>query len=159
MAKKPKSKSSSGTIALNRKARHEFTIEDHFEAGLALEGWEVKSLRDNRVTMSESYVQVHKGELWWYGAHITPLLSASTHVHPDNTRHRKLLMHRLEIDKLIGQVERKGYALIPLALYWSHGRAKLDVGLARGKKDHDKRAASKDRDWQRDKERILKHGR
>jgi SsrA-binding protein len=152
-------KSSPNTIALNRKARHEFSIEENFEAGLALTGWEVKSLRAGRVQMGESYVLVKDGELWWFGGHITPLTSASTHVIADPTRTRKLLMHRSEIDRLIGQVERKGYTLVPLALYWSHGRAKLDVGVAKGKKAHDKRATDKERDWKREKERVMKHNR
>jgi SsrA-binding protein len=152
-------KTSPNTIALNRKARHEFSIEENFEAGLALMGWEVKSLRAGRVQMGESYVLVKDGELWWFGGHITPLTSASTHVVTDPTRTRKLLMHRMEIDRLIGQVERKGYTLVPLALYWSHGRAKLDVGVAKGKKAHDKRATDKERDWKREKERVMKHNR
>ncbi len=152
-------KSSPNTIALNRKARHEFSIEENFEAGLALTGWEVKSMRAGRVQMGESYVLVKDGELWWFGGHITPLTSASTHVVADPTRTRKLLMHRSEIDRLIGQVERKGYTLVPLTLYWSHGRAKLDVGVAKGKKAHDKRATDKERDWKREKERVMKHNR
>jgi SsrA-binding protein len=152
-------KTSPNTIALNRKARHEYSIEENFEAGLVLTGWEVKSLRAGRVQMGESYVLVKDGELWWFGGHITPLTSASTHVITDPTRTRKLLMHRTEIDRLIGQVERKGYTLVPLALYWSHGRAKLDVGLAKGKKEHDKRTADKDRDWRREKDRVMKHNR
>ena len=150
-------KTSSSTIAVNRKARHEYTIEDTFEAGLALTGWEVKSLRASRVQMGESYVLVKEGELWWFGGHITPLASASTHVIADPTRTRKLLMHRTEIDRLTGQVERKGYTLVPLSLYWKHGRAKLDVGIAKGKKEHDKRAADRERDWKREKERVMKH--
>jgi SsrA-binding protein len=159
MAKKSKKKPASNTIALNRKARHHYSIEDNYEAGLSLQGWEVKSLREGRVSMDESYVQVKNGELWWFGGHITPLLSASTHITTDATRSRKLLMHAVEIYRLIGQVERKGYTLVPLALYWKHGRAKLDIGLAKGKKEHDKRSTDKDRDWQREKERTLKHSR
>ncbi len=159
MAKKNKKKSSSSTIALNRKARHDYTIEDNYEAGIVLEGWEVKSLRDGRGQMDESYVLVKDGELWWFGGHITPMISASTHIKTEPRRSRKLLMHGKEIDRLIGQVERKGYTLVPLALYWKKGRVKLDVGLAKGKKAHDKRAVDKERDWKRDKERILKHNR
>jgi SsrA-binding protein len=159
MSKQSKKKPASNTIALNRKVRHDYYIEDHYEAGLSLEGWEVKSLRAGRVSMDESYVQVHKGELWWFGGHISPLLSASTHITPDNTRSRKLLMNKIEINRLIGQVDRKGYTLVPLALYWKHGRVKLDVGLAKGKKDYDKRASDKDRDWKREKERTMKHSR
>jgi SsrA-binding protein len=158
MSKKTK-KTPSSTIALNRKARHDYAIEDNFEAGLALMGWEVKSLREGRVQISESYVLIRNDELWWLGGLITPLVSASTHVKADPTRTRKLLMHRKEIDRLIGQVERKGYTLIPLALYWKNGRVKFDIGLAKGKKAHDKRAAEKGRDWKREKERIMKHNR
>jgi SsrA-binding protein len=157
MAKKKKTPPNQ--IAVNRKARHDYSIEDNFEAGLSLMGWEVKSLRAGRISMAESYILVKDNELWWFGGHISPLISASTHVNADPTRTRKLLMHRNEIDRLIGQVERKGYALVPLALYWKHGRVKLDIGLAKGKKSHDKRASDKEKDWKRDKERIMKHGR
>ena len=157
MAKKKKTPSSQ--IAVNRKARHEYSIEENFEAGLSLMGWEVKSLRAGRISMAESYILVKDNELWWFGGHNSPLISASTHVNADPTRTRKLLMHRNQIDRLIGQVERKGYALVPLALYWKHGRVKLDIGLAKGKKSHDKRASDKEKDWKRDKERIMKHGR
>jgi SsrA-binding protein len=143
-------------IAENRKARHDFFIEDDFEAGLALEGWEVKSLRAGRANLTESYAILKGGEAWLMGAHISPLPSASTHVRADPTRTRKLLLHRRELDKLIGAVERKGYTLVPLSLYWQRGRTKLRLGLAKGKKQHDKRAADKDRDWKRQKERILK---
>ncbi|MDH5471960.1 MAG: SsrA-binding protein SmpB [Gammaproteobacteria bacterium] len=160
MAKNKKtSKAPSSTIALNKKARHDFSIEDKFEAGLVLQGWEVKSLRDGRVQINDTYVMVKDGEIWWLGGQITPLLSASTHVHPEPTRSRKLLLNRREIDKLIGAVERKGYTLVPLAMYWKKGRAKLEIGLAKGKKAHDKRATEKDRDWNREKQRILKHGK
>ena len=143
-------------IAVNKKARYNYFIEDTFEAGIALEGWEVKSLRDRRAQLTESYVHVRNGEAWLFGAHISPLHTASSHVRPDPTRTRKLLLHRSELDRLIGAVERKGYTLIPLNLHWSHGRAKLDIGLAKGKKQHDKRATQKDRDWQRQKARIIK---
>ena len=146
----------SNVIAANRRARHDYFIEERLEAGLALEGWEVKSLRDGRAQLTESYVNIRNGEAWLVGAHFSPLRSTSTHVHADPTRSRKLLLHRAELDRLVGAVERKGYALVPLDLHWSKGRAKLAVGLARGKKQHDKRAASKDRDWARQKERILK---
>jgi len=157
MAKKKKTPSNQ--IAVNRKVRHDYSIEENFEAGVSLMGWEVKSLRAGRISMGESYILVKDNELWWFGGHISPLSSASTHVNTDPTRTRKLLMHRTEIDRLIGQVERKGYTLVPLALYWKHGRVKLDIGLAKGKKSHDKRASDKERDWKRDKERILKHNR
>jgi SsrA-binding protein len=157
MAKK-KPKSPSSTIALNKKARHDYHIEERFEAGMALEGWEVKSMRAGRVQLKESHVSIHNGELYLLGAHISPLASASTHVQADPTRRRKLLMHRSEISKLIGAVERRGYTLVPLALYWKRGRAKLEIALARGKKAHDKRASIKERDWKREQARVLKRG-
>lgn len=156
MGKKKDSPSPSSTIALNKKARHDYHIEERFEAGLALEGWEVKSLRAGRAQLKESYVIIRDGELYLFGAHFSPLASASTHVQPDPTRSRKLLLHRDEIHRLIGAVERKGYTLVPLALYWKRGRAKLEIALARGKKLHDKRAAIKERDWQREQRRLLK---
>ncbi len=149
-------KRGAATIALNKKARHDFFIEERFEAGLALEGWEVKGLRAGRAQLMESYVVIRDAQAWLLGAHISPLASASTHISPDPTRTRKLLLHRNQLDKLIGAVERRGYALVPTALYWKNGRAKLEVGLARGKKQSDKRAAERQRDWQRDKQRLLK---
>ncbi len=144
-------------IAKNKKAAYNYFIEERFEAGLALEGWEVKSLRAGKAQLSEAYVTLRDGEVWLFGAHVTPLSSASSHVDADPTRTRKLLMHRREIDRLTGLVERRGFTLVPLELYWKQGRAKLAVGLARGKRKRDKRAAEKDRDWARDKARILKH--
>ncbi len=157
MSKQKKSATTDSRIAQNKRARHDYFIEDTYEAGLQLEGWEVKSLRAGRAQITESYVHVRDGEGWLIGAHISPLNTASTHVSPDPTRTRKLLLHRNELDRLIGAVERKGYTLVPLNLHWSRGRAKLDIGLAKGKKQSDKRAAVKDRDWQRQKARILKH--
>ena len=154
---KPK-KSTSNTIATNKKARFDFFIEEDFEAGIALEGWEVKSMRAGRVQLKESYVAIHQGELYLHGAHISPLTSASTHVNADPVRRRKLLMKRFEISRLIGQVERAGFTLGPLDLYWMRGRAKLKIGLARGKKQHDKRASIKERDWKREQQRVLKGG-
>lgn len=151
-----KSTTGTSTIALNKKARHDFFIEDRYEAGLVLEGWEVKSLRGGHVQLKESYVLIKNGEAWLLGAHISPLATASTHIHPDPTRTRKLLLHAEELHKLIGAVERRGYTLVPLAMYWKRGRAKLDIGLAKGKQKQDKRATLKDRDWQRDKQRLLK---
>ena len=158
MAKKPKKKKThDNTIARNRRARFDYAIEASFEAGLALEGWEVKSLRAGKVQIDDSYVMVKNGELEWVGGTITPLISTSTHIHAAPTRSRKLLLHRLEIDRLIGQIERKGYTLVPLALYWSKkGLVKMDIGLAKGKKEHDKRAAIKEREWNREKARTLK---
>jgi SsrA-binding protein len=149
-------KNASNTIALNKRARHEFFIEESFEAGIALEGWEVKSLRAGRAQLTEAYVHLRSGEAWLLGAHITPLSTVSTHIHPDPTRTRKLLLHRQQLDRLIGAVERKGYTLVPLKLYFKQGRAKLEIGLAKGKKQHDKRATKKEQDWQREKGRILK---
>ncbi|HQU16177.1 MAG: SsrA-binding protein [Chromatiales bacterium 21-64-14] len=162
MAKNKDNKGTSGdgnrTIALNKKARHDYSLEERFEAGLVLQGWEVKSMRAGRVQLKESYVLVKDEEAWLFGAHISPLTSASTHVQPDPTRTRKLLLHARELSKLIGAVERRGYTLIPLALYWKRGRAKLEVALAKGKKAHDKRATEKERDWDREKQRIMRHG-
>ena len=157
MSKAKKSASNDSRIAQNKKARHDYFIEDTYEAGLQLEGWEVKSLRAGRAQITESYVHVRDGEGWLIGAHISPLNTASTHVRADPTRTRKLLLHRTELDRLIGAVERKGYTLVALNLHWSRGRATLDIGLAKGKKQQDKRATIKDRDWQRQKSRILKH--
>lgn len=159
MTKNKKNTDSSATIALNKKARHDYFIEERFEAGLALEGWEVKSLRAGRVQMAESYVVIKNGEAFWFNGHISALPTASTHIKPEPTRTRKLLMHAREIAHLTGAVERKGYTLIPTALYWKHGRAKLEIGLAKGKKLHDKRATERERDWQRDKQRLLKESR
>nr|BAL54397.1 SsrA-binding protein [uncultured Gammaproteobacteria bacterium] len=156
MAGKKNKPSEDRIIAVNRQARHDYFIEATFEAGLVLEGWEVKSLRAGRVSLKEAYVLLKDGEAWLFGAHISPLASASTHVHPDPTRTRKLLLHKQELSRLIGQVERRGYTLIPLKLYWKNNRAKLEIGLAKGKKLYDKRAAEKERDWQREKQRILK---
>lgn len=155
--KKKKSKTGDNTIALNKKATHDFFIEQRLEAGLALEGWEVKSLREGRAQLKESYVTIKNGEAYLFGAHFSPLTSASTHIQPDPTRTRKLLLHRRELNILIGQVERQGYTIVPLALYWKRGRVKLEIGYAKGKKLHDKRATEKDRDWKREKERLLKH--
>jgi SsrA-binding protein len=156
MSKSTKTVRGNSKIAENKKARHDYFIEDTFEAGLALQGWEVKSLRAGRAQLTESYVHVRNGEAWLIGAHLSPLASASTHVTTDPTRTRKLLLNRSELDRLVGAVERKGYTLVPLNLHWTRGRAKLDIGLAKGKKQHDKRATDKARDWQREKARILK---
>jgi SsrA-binding protein len=155
MAKDPK-ENERALIAENRRARHDYFIEERYEAGLALMGWEVKSMRAGKAQVAEAYVVIRNGEIWLIGAHISPLSSASTHVVTDPTRTRKLLLNRAEIDKLVGAVERSGYTLVPLELYWKSGRAKLRVGLAKGKKQHDKRATEKDRDWQRDKAQLLR---
>ena len=154
MAKKPTTPDNS--IARNKKAFHDYFIEKHYEAGLSLMGWEVKSLRAGRIQLKESYVLIRDAEAYLFGCHISPLTSASTHVNTDPTRTRKLLLHRDELSSLIGAVERKGYTLVPLSMYWKRGRAKLDIGLAKGKKDYDKRAVAKERDWQREKQRLLK---
>ena len=157
MSKKKPAKGAENIIAVNRKARHHYFIDDSFEAGLVLEGWEVKALRAGNAQLGESYVNIRNGEAWLVGAHLAPLKTVSTHITPNPTRDRKLLLNRYELDRLVGAVERKGNTLVPLDLHWSKGRAKLLVGLARGKKQHDKRVAAKDRDWQRQKARILKH--
>ncbi len=149
----------SSTIALNKKAGHEYFIEQRYEAGLVLEGWEAKSLRAGRAQLKESYVLLKDGEAFLIGSHFSPLATASTHIKTDPTRSRKLLLHFHEISRLIGLTERKGYTLVPTALYWKRGRAKLEIGLAKGKKQYDKREAEKDRDWQRDKQRLLQEHR
>ena len=143
-------------IAVNRKARFDYFIEERYEAGITLLGWEVKSLRAGKAQIAEAYVYLKDGEAFLFGAHLAPLTSASTHVVADPTRTRKLLLNRRELDHLVGAVERRGYTLVPLELYWKDGRAKLAIGLSKGKKQHDKRATEKSRDWQRDKSRILK---
>jgi SsrA-binding protein len=145
-------------IAENRKARFDYFIEERYEAGLALLGWEVKAMRAGRAQLKEAYVYLRNGEAFLFGAHLSPLPAASTHVNTDPVRTRKLLLKHGELQGLIGAVERRGYTLVPLELYWKNGRAKLQVGLAKGKKQHDKRAVEKDRDWQRDKARLLRRG-
>jgi len=153
---KQKKKAPSNTIAQNKKARFDYFIEKEYEAGLALEGWEVKSLREGRAQLKESYVIVTRGELYLQGAHFSPLSSTSTHITANPVRNRKLLLNRHEISQLIGSVERAGYTIAPLSLYWLRGRAKLKIGLAKGKKQHDKRESIKERDWKRDQQRLLK---
>ncbi|QGZ38305.1 SsrA-binding protein [Pseudoduganella flava] len=147
------------TIADNRKAFHDYFIEDRYEAGIALEGWEVKAIRDGRVQIKEAYVTIRDNELYLFGAHISALPTASTHIHPEAVRTRKLLLHRQEIDKLIGKVERAGYTLVPLNLHFKGGRVKCEIGLAKGKKQHDKRAAEKDRDANREVQSAMKQHR
>lgn len=144
------------SIADNRKAFHEYFIEERYEAGLALQGWEVKAIRAGRVQLKEAYVVVKKGEVWLLGCHISPLPTASTHIKPDPVRTRKLLLHTEEIKRLIGKVGRAGYTLVPLDLHYAKGRIKVEIGLAKGKKLHDKRAAEKEREWQRERARILR---
>ncbi len=154
--KKKKDDKPSPVIAQNRKARHDYFIEEKFEAGLALTGWEVKSLRAGRAQLKEGYVVVENGEAWLVGAHLSPLPQASTHVDTNPVRKRKLLLHRQELNNLVGAVERKGYTLVPLELYWKHGRAKLAIGLARGKQAHDKRQVLRERETEREISRTLK---
>ncbi len=144
------------SITENKKAFHDYFIEERFEAGLVLEGWEVKSIRAGRAQLKEAYVIIKQAELWLIGCHISPLTTASTHVKPDPVRTRKLLMHAREISKLIGKVERAGYALVPLNLHFAKGRIKLEIGLAKGKKQYDKRESDKQRDWQREKARLMR---
>ena len=144
------------TIALNRSARHEYHLESRFEAGVALQGWELKAIRAGRMNMVDAYAMVKAGEIFLFGAQITPLIQASSHVVTDDRRTRKLLLHRHEIDKLVGKVERDGYTLIPTAAYWKGNKVKLELALAKGKQSHDKRQASKDRDWARDKQRVMR---
>ena len=145
-----------GTIALNKRARHEYHLDERHEAGLALQGWELKSIRAGRANITEAYAVIRDGELFLFGAQMTPLISASTHVVADERRTRKLLLHRREIDNLIGKVQRDGYTLIPTALYWKGNKVKAELALARGKQTHDKREASKERDWNREKQRVLR---
>ncbi len=153
---KKNSKDGGSTIALNKRARYDYHMDDRYEAGLALQGWEVKSLRAGRINFGDAYALIKGGELYLFGAQITPLIQASTNVVADDRRTRKLLLHREEIDKLIGAVERKGYTLIPTALYWKNNRVKVEIGLARGKQEHDKRETEKERDWNREKQRTLR---
>lgn len=157
MAKtKGKESNGSGTIALNKRARFEYHIDQRFEAGLVLQGWELKALRAGRINFGDSYAIVRNSEIYLFGASIPPLISASTHVIAEDRRTRKLLLHRAEIDQLIGAVERKGYTLVPTAMYWKNGRVKVEIGLARGKQEHDKRNAEKQRDWQVEKQRTMR---
>ena len=154
--KKDERSGSGGTIALNKRARHDYHLDERFEAGLMLMGWEVKSLREGKAQIGESYALVKDGELYLFGAQIQPLLSASTHVVPGARRTRKLLLHRGEIDHLIGAIERKGVTLVPTAMYWKKNKVKLELALARGKQDHDKRAVEKERDWNREKQQVMR---
>lgn len=154
---KKKSKIPSNTIGLNKKSRFDYFLGDRFEAGIVLQGWEVKSLRAGKLQLNDTYVLMKDDEAWLLGAVITPLTTASTHIHPDPQRTRKLLLHRSELSQLFGVVERKGNSLIPTAMYWKQGRVKLEFAVAKGKKDYDKRDTEKKRDWEREKERLFKH--
>ncbi|HCH49848.1 MAG TPA: SsrA-binding protein SmpB [Proteus sp.] len=157
MTKKKSHKPGSATIALNKRARHEYFIEDEIEAGLSLQGWEVKSLRAGKANISDSYVVMRDGEAYLFGANITPLNVASSHVVCDPTRTRKLLLKQRELDSLYGQINRDGYTVVALSLYWKNAWCKIKVGVAKGKKDHDKRDTIKDREWKLDKARIMKN--
>ncbi|MCB5227111.1 SsrA-binding protein SmpB [Alishewanella sp. 16-MA] len=159
MSKKQTNKKNNGTIAQNRKARHEYFLEERFEAGLSLQGWEVKSIRDGKVNLSDAYVILQDGQAYLFGAQIQPLNNASTHVICDPDRSRKLLLHKRELMKLIGLKERDGYTLIATAMYWKACWVKLEFHLAKGKKNFDKRDDIKDRDWSREKERMMKHSK
>ena len=151
-----KGKTPTGTIALNKRARHDYLLEDRFEAGIVLEGWEVKSLRAGKGQLVDSYVLVRNGEAWLLGANITPLASASTHVVADPQRTRKLLLHAKEIARIYAATQQKGFTCVATALYWKGNRVKCEIALGKGKKLHDKRASSRDRDWNRQKERLMK---
>lgn len=155
-AKTPKTKKPDATIALNRKARYDYAIEKTLEAGIALQGWEVKSLRAGKAQIADSYVLLKNGEAWLLGSVITPLISASTHKVADSSRTRKLLLHKKEIQYLIGYIERKGYTVIPLKMYWKRSVVKLEIAIAKGKKEYDKRATKRDQDWNKQKQRMLK---
>lgn len=146
----------SGTIAVNRKARHDYLVETEYEAGIELLGWEVKALRAKKANLTDGYVVIQKGQAWLTACNISPLITASTHIKPEPMRARRLLLHREELNKLIGAVERKGYSIVPLKIYFTRGLAKLKIGLGKGKKQHDKRATEKDRDWKREQSRIMK---
>ena len=161
MSKKPgkdkaKNAQADKTIALNKRARHEYHLEERFEAGLVLQGWEIKAIRAGRGNMTDAYAYVKDGEIFLIGAQIPPLIQASTHTVPEDRRQRKLLLHRREIDKLIGRVERDGYTLVPTAMYWSKNKIKLEIALAKGKQNHDKRDTAKERDWAREKQRAMR---
>ncbi len=154
--KSQKKGTGSGTIAQNKRARHDFHLEQKFEAGLALQGWELKSIRDGRVQLTESYITLHKGEAYLAGANITPLTSASTHVVAEPQRSRKLLLHARELAQIFAATQQKGYTCVPTAMYWKGNKVKLEIALAKGKQQHDKRATKRDQDWQRDKQRLMK---
>lgn len=143
------------SITSNKKAFHDYFIEEKFEAGIVLEGWEVKSIRAGRVNLKDTYVIIRNGELFLLGGHISPLLSASTHIHPDATRTRKLLLKAAEIEKLIGKVEQRGFTLVPLDFHFTRGRIKCEIGLAKGKQQHDKRDTEREREWLREKQRVM----
>jgi SsrA-binding protein len=156
MSKASKGSAGPRDIAVNRKARHDYHLEEKFEAGLVLEGWEVKSLRAGKCNLTEAYIMLKDGEAWLFGCRIEALGTASTHINPDPVRNRKLLLHRRELGRLFAGVQREGFTCVPLSLYWDRGRAKLEVALAKGKQKFDKRATEKDRDWKRQKQRVMR---
>lgn len=151
-----KKKSIERLIAANKKARHDYFLENYIEAGIVLEGWEVKSIRAGRVQLRDSYVTLKNGEAWLLGAHITPLPTASTHINPDSQRTRKLLLNQKELSKLFGSVNRQGYTIVPVDMHWHHNRVKVEIALAKGKQTHDKRQSLKQKEWDREKQRLLK---
>ena len=155
-AKGPEKAPATKTIALNKRAKHEFNLEHRYEAGLSLQGWELKAIRAGRCNIGDAYAMVNDGELFLYGSQITPLIQASTHVIANDRRTRKLLLHRREIDQLVGKIQRDGYTIIPTALYWKGNKVKLEIALAKGKQAHDKRDAARDRDWAREKQRAMR---
>ncbi|MBI2381878.1 MAG: SsrA-binding protein SmpB [Gammaproteobacteria bacterium] len=157
MNKKKDKGSHTGTIALNKKARHDYFIEERYEAGMVLLGWEVKSLREGRVNLTDAYVLLKDGEAWLLGSHITALSTVSTHIVPENTRTRKLLLKNNELSKLFREVQQKGYTLVPLSLYWKNNRVKCEIGLAKGKQSHDKRETEREREWNKEKARVMKN--
>jgi len=157
MNKNQKSSKQTSQISQNKRARHDYHIQETIEAGMQLEGWEVKSLREGRSQLTEGYVNIKNGEAWLVGTHISPLNTVSTHYTPDPRRARKLLLNKFELNSLVGSVDRKGYTLIPLKLYWKRGKVKLEIGLGKGKQQHDKRHSIKEKDWSRQKARVLKN--
>jgi SsrA-binding protein len=156
MSKSAKAASAPRDIAVNRKARHDYFLEEKFEAGLVLLGWEVKSLRAGKCNLSEAYIMLKDGEAWLFGCRVEPLQTASTHVIPDPLRNRKLLLHRKQLSQIFAGVQRDGYTCVPVSLYWDRGRAKLEIALAKGKQKFDKRANEKERDWSRQKQRLMR---
>jgi SsrA-binding protein len=156
VSKSTKKVNTSNTIALNKRARHDYHLEQKFEAGLALQGWEVKAIRDGRVQLTDSFVVLHKGEAFLASANITPLTSASTHVVPEPQRNRKLLLHARELAQIFAATQQKGYTCVPTAMYWKGNHVKVEIALAKGKQQHDKRATKREQDWQRDKQRLMK---
>lgn len=152
-------KQNDNLIAVNKKARHDYFIEQNLEAGVSLQGWEVKSLKEKKVQLKESYVILKDNEMWLFGAHISPLKTTSSHINANPIRTRKLLLHRIEINKIKNKINQKGSTAVPLKLYWSRGKVKLEIGIAKGKKSYDKRQTIKERDWSRDKDRLLKQNR